>query len=116
MLLTLFGRDQCTIINDGEHKIKDLAKLRPRPLESIVILDDNPISSKLQPQCSLPIKKWTHDQHDIELSHVTRQLELLLRMTTCALSFAAGILRLNSRALITHFYLLSFVCVCHLLV
>jgi hypothetical protein len=27
---------------------------------------------------------------DLELSVVTRQLELLLRMTTCSLSFAAG--------------------------
>ena len=47
-LNTSRDRDQCTIVNDGEHKIKDLAKLRPRPLESIVILDDNPMSSKLQ--------------------------------------------------------------------
>ena len=41
-------RENCTIVNEGEHKIKDLSKLRPRPLESIVILDDNPMSSKLQ--------------------------------------------------------------------
>jgi hypothetical protein len=95
-------KDHCKLTQGGY--VKDLTKLRPRPLRSIVIVDDNPLAYSLQPECSLPIKKWTGQLDDNELEILAKQLELLLTHCSCPESFSAGLhfLRLHRQYCMKH--------------
>jgi TFIIF-interacting CTD phosphatase-like protein len=102
VFLFRFYKNDCKLTPNGY--IKDLNKLRPRPLRSIVLVDDNPFACSLQPECSIPIKKWTGQPDDNELQILARQLELLLKHSSCPESFNAGLhfLRLHRQYVASH--------------
>jgi hypothetical protein len=95
-------KNDCKLTPNGY--VKDLNKLRPRPLRSIVLVDDNPFACSLQPECSLPIRKWTGESDDNELQILAVQLELLLKHCSCPESFSAGLhfLRLHRQFVASH--------------
>ena len=56
---------------------KDL-KLLGRPLERIVLIEDNPIGILPEPQNGIPVGRWIDDLDDIELQFVESLLKLLV--------------------------------------
>ncbi|GLJ15192.1 hypothetical protein SUGI_0248380 [Cryptomeria japonica] len=60
-------RDSGTQVKEGY--IKDLSKLG-RDLKNVFIVDDNPVSYKLQPENAFPIKSFVDDRNDTELLKV----------------------------------------------
>ena len=68
-------REHCTKTNDGLF-IKDLNKLG-RNLKDVIIIDNNPISYKLNKTNGLPILTWHSIQNDYELMKLLPLLEYL---------------------------------------
>ncbi len=97
-----FYKSDCKLTPSGY--VKDLTKLRPRPLRSIVLVDDNPSACSLQPECFLPVKKWIGQHDDSELQILQKQLELLLQHCSCPESFSVGLhfLRLHRQYAAMH--------------
>jgi hypothetical protein len=97
----LFKND-CKLTPSGY--VKDLNRLKPRPLRSIVLVDDSPVSYSMQPECSLPITKWIGAPDDNELQILAEQLELLLKYSSCPDSFNSGLhfLRLHRQYAAIH--------------
>ncbi|GLJ15136.1 hypothetical protein SUGI_0247620 [Cryptomeria japonica] len=60
-------RDSCTKM--GRAYVKDLAKLR-KDLKNVIIIDDNTVSYKLQPENAFPVKAFTGDLSDKQLLEV----------------------------------------------
>jgi TFIIF-interacting CTD phosphatase-like protein len=97
-----YFKSDCKLTPNGY--VKDLTKLRPRPLPSIVLVDDNPMACSMQPECFLAIKKWTGQLDDNELQILEKQLEVLLKHCSCPESFSAGLhfLRLHRQYAMSH--------------
>ena len=60
-------RESCTYLNGTF--VKDLSRLG-RDLNKVIILDDSPLSYKLQPKNALPISSWIDDPDDKELLRI----------------------------------------------
>ena len=65
-------RNHCKLISN--EFVKDLSVIG-RDLSQIIIIDNSPISYKLQPDNAIPIKSWTGDQSDKELEFLMPLLE-----------------------------------------
>ncbi|GLJ15135.1 hypothetical protein SUGI_0247580 [Cryptomeria japonica] len=70
-------RDSCTRM--GRALVKDLAKLG-QELKNVILVDDNPVSYKLQPENAFPVEAFTGDLSDKQLLEV---IDFCDKATTC---------------------------------
>lgn len=66
-------RSEC-VHHNGEIFVKDLTKIG-RPIEDIIILDNNPDAYLYQPQNAIPINSWYSDPTDEDLTYVQQILD-----------------------------------------
>jgi len=79
----ILGRTAC--IKTPEGWVKDLTRLG-RPLEEIVIVDDNEQSYKNNVANALPVTSWFNDAADRELAYVTALLTMIAENRCSAVS------------------------------
>ena len=70
-------RESCII--QEEHYIKDIERLG-RDLESVIILDSNPVACCYSLQNAVPIKPWFNDPNDTELDDLLTILKSLAKV------------------------------------
>lgn len=68
-------REHCVMF--GGNFVKDLAKLG-RPLDSVIIVDNSPLSYLFQPQNAIGCTSFIEDIHDRELLHIANYLDTIV--------------------------------------